>query len=111
MIKIEKLFRREDKDMSKKGKKDYSDFSNVRRMQNELIPEEFPEGGFGSSINKEEYVKVLLTNQIKNNMKSYLDKHLVLTLFMMNKETLAVKRNGKCNTPPFLLQSFLLITK
>src|SRR5699024_607354 len=53
-IKIEKLFRREDKDMSKKGKKDSSDFSNVRRMQNELIPEEFTEGGFGSSINKEE---------------------------------------------------------
>src|SRR5699024_10557163 len=57
MIKIEKLFRREDKDMSKKGKKDYSDFSNVRRMQNELIPEEFPEGGFGSSIKKEESVE------------------------------------------------------
>lgn len=31
--------------------KKYSDFSNVTQMKNELIPEEFPEGAFGSPIN------------------------------------------------------------
>ncbi|SFD94684.1 hypothetical protein SAMN05216238_10674 [Lentibacillus persicus] len=36
--------------MAKKRKKQYSDFSNVRNQQN-LIPEEFPEGPFGSDIN------------------------------------------------------------
>lgn len=36
---------------SKKDKKQYSDFSNVTNMQDELIPEEFPEGAFGSPIN------------------------------------------------------------
>lgn len=29
----------------------YSDFSNVNRMKNMLIPEEFPEGSLGSPIN------------------------------------------------------------
>jgi len=38
--------------MAKRGKKQYSDFSNVRNQQN-LIPEEFPEGPFGSDINEE----------------------------------------------------------
>ncbi|PAV28736.1 hypothetical protein CIL05_15770 [Virgibacillus profundi] len=42
--------------MARKGKNVYSDFSNVRNQRNELIPEEFPEGAFGSSINKEEPV-------------------------------------------------------
>ncbi|AIF44035.1 hypothetical protein [Virgibacillus sp. SK37] len=41
--------------MKKKDKK-YSDFSNVNRLRNELIPEEFPEGTYGSSIGKEEPV-------------------------------------------------------
>ncbi|MFD1851222.1 hypothetical protein [Oceanobacillus bengalensis] len=39
--------------MPKDRNKKYSDFSNVDRMKNELIPEEFPEGPFGSTINKE----------------------------------------------------------
>ncbi|HLR61351.1 MAG TPA: hypothetical protein VK097_02810 [Lentibacillus sp.] len=39
--------------MTKKRKKQYSDFSNVRNQQN-LIPEEFPEGPFGSEINDDE---------------------------------------------------------
>ncbi|WP_164668229.1 hypothetical protein [Virgibacillus doumboii] len=40
--------------MAKKKKKNYSDFSNVRSVQNNLIPEEFPEGPFGSTISDEE---------------------------------------------------------
>ncbi|MEC5424952.1 hypothetical protein QGM71_15805 [Virgibacillus sp. C22-A2] len=42
--------------MSNKDVKKYSDFSNVTNQRNLLIPEEFPEGAFGSSINKEEPV-------------------------------------------------------
>lgn len=42
--------------MPHKGKKDYSDFSNVKNMKNNLIPEEFPEGAFGSSIQKQQPV-------------------------------------------------------
>jgi len=34
----------------KKSRK-FSDFSNVKNMHDELIPEEFPEGSFGSPIN------------------------------------------------------------
>ncbi|MFB4169315.1 hypothetical protein [Virgibacillus sp. JSM 102003] len=41
--------------MSKKDKKKYSNFSNVNNQKN-LIPEEFPEGPFGSAINDEEPV-------------------------------------------------------
>lgn len=41
--------------MSKKDKKKYSNFSNVN-SQNNLIPEEFPEGPFGSAINDDEPV-------------------------------------------------------
>ena len=37
--------------MMKKDPKQYTDFSNVTNMGNELIPEEFPEGPFGSAIN------------------------------------------------------------
>src|SRR5699024_12679200 len=33
--------------MGKRDQKKFSDFSNVRSMKNELIPEEFPEGAFG----------------------------------------------------------------
>ncbi|TMN21264.1 hypothetical protein FH966_15760 [Lentibacillus cibarius] len=40
--------------MSKKDKVKYSDFSNVLSQRNNLIPEEFPEGPFGSEINDEE---------------------------------------------------------
>ena len=40
----------------KKGKKIYGNFSNVRNQKNELIPEEFPEGSFGSPIGEDEPV-------------------------------------------------------
>lgn len=33
-------------------KKDYSDFSNVKHSHDRLIPEEFPEGAFGSPVNE-----------------------------------------------------------
>lgn len=36
--------------MEKKDRNLYSDFSNVTNIDNELIPEEFPEGPFGSAI-------------------------------------------------------------
>ncbi|SHG42185.1 hypothetical protein [Ornithinibacillus halophilus] len=42
--------------MAKDDKKKFSDFSNVREQRNNLIPEEFPEGSFGSAINKDEPV-------------------------------------------------------
>ncbi|WP_163971562.1 hypothetical protein [Oceanobacillus halotolerans] len=42
--------------MSRKDEKRFSDFSNVNNVRNNLIPEEFPEGSFGSSINKDEPV-------------------------------------------------------
>lgn len=42
--------------MVKKDRKndgtDYADFSNVEKQRHQLIPEEFPEGALGSSINK-----------------------------------------------------------
>ncbi|WP_373893224.1 hypothetical protein ACUL41_06580 [Virgibacillus natechei] len=43
--------------MKKKEKKNYSDFSNVDRRRNTLIPEEYPEGPLGSAINKDEKVE------------------------------------------------------
>lgn len=42
--------------ISDKEKK-YSDFSNVQKMKNMIIPEEFPEGPFGSPINQEKLVE------------------------------------------------------
>lgn len=36
----------------KRTKKDYSDFSNVKKRRNYLIPEEFPEGSFGEDIDE-----------------------------------------------------------
>lgn len=36
--------------MTKEKSERYSNFSNVESMNNELIPEEFPEGSFGSPI-------------------------------------------------------------
>lgn len=44
--------------MVEMGKKEdkYSDFSNVNNRRNALIPEEFPEGAFGSTVNQEEPV-------------------------------------------------------
>ncbi|GGA76741.1 hypothetical protein [Ornithinibacillus halotolerans] len=43
--------------MGKKDKEKFSNFSNVEYQNNYLIPEEFPEGPFGSSINKEQAVE------------------------------------------------------
>ncbi|MFC2947161.1 hypothetical protein [Virgibacillus sediminis] len=43
--------------MPKKHNAKYSDFSTVDRVRNELIPEEFPEGPFGSAINEEQAVQ------------------------------------------------------
>lgn len=40
-----------------KRKKGYSNFSVVEKQQNYLIPEEFPEGPFGSIIGKDEPVQ------------------------------------------------------
>ncbi|MCQ6276550.1 cytosolic protein [Bacillus sp. V3B] len=38
--------------MDDKETKKYFNFSNVETMENTMIPEEFPEGPFGSSIRK-----------------------------------------------------------
>lgn len=43
--------------MTKKGEKGYSDFSNVKNRRNNLIPEEMPEGPYGSPINADEPVE------------------------------------------------------
>ncbi|MFD2629001.1 hypothetical protein [Oceanobacillus kapialis] len=42
--------------MPRKPKGKYSDFTNVRDQHKQLIPEEFPEGAFGSPINEAEPV-------------------------------------------------------
>ena len=36
--------------------KKYSDFTNVVKQRNQLIPEEFPEGAYGSEMNQDEKV-------------------------------------------------------
>lgn len=36
--------------MKKKKPKNFSDFTNVKNIHDDLIPEEFPEGPFGSPI-------------------------------------------------------------
>lgn len=43
--------------MSKEDAKKYSDFSNVEDMRNYLIPEQMPEGPYGSPINKDKLVQ------------------------------------------------------
>lgn len=43
-------------DLRKKKSKDFSDFENVKRNHDELIPEEFPEGAFGSPIHANQLV-------------------------------------------------------
>ncbi|MUV39178.1 hypothetical protein JNUCC1_03051 [Lentibacillus sp. JNUCC-1] len=40
--------------MKNKQNDRYSDFANVKSMRDELIPEEFPEGSFGSPIGQDE---------------------------------------------------------
>lgn len=52
-IKVE----RDDTFMERKDGRVYTDFSNVRSMRNELVPEEYPEGSFGSPINEDEPVE------------------------------------------------------
>jgi len=43
--------------MKRKSKKEkYSNMSNVEEIKNNLIPEEFPEGSFGSPINKDKLI-------------------------------------------------------
>jgi hypothetical protein len=42
--------------LKEKEPKDYSDFSNVRNIHEDLVPEEFPEGSFGSTVNAEQPV-------------------------------------------------------
>ncbi|MCK0472733.1 cytosolic protein [Halalkalibacter sp. APA_J-10(15)] len=39
-----------------KGQEDYSDFANVEAMRNFLVPEQTPEGPYGSPFNKEKPV-------------------------------------------------------
>jgi hypothetical protein len=43
--------------MNDEEQKDYFGFSNVETMKNTIIPEEFPEGPFGSPINKKNPVE------------------------------------------------------
>ena len=43
--------------MNEKDNKNYSDFSNVKNIHDDLIPEEFPEGSFGSPIEAESPVQ------------------------------------------------------
>ncbi|MFB4474332.1 hypothetical protein [Virgibacillus sp. SK37] len=59
--------------MPKDHNKKFSNFSNVEKMKNELIPEEFPEGSFGSAINKEETVSSKSTewNEGQKRMSAY----------------------------------------
>lgn len=42
--------------MSDKEKKNYSDFANVEAQRNYLVPEQLPEGAYGSPRNKHEPV-------------------------------------------------------
>lgn len=42
--------------LNDKKPKEFSDFSNVKNIHDDLIPEEFPEGPFGSPINTEQPV-------------------------------------------------------
>ncbi|HLR03683.1 MAG TPA: hypothetical protein VK111_13135 [Virgibacillus sp.] len=44
------------KHQSNKDKKRYSNLSNVDEIKNNLVPEEFPEGSFGSPINQDKMV-------------------------------------------------------
>lgn len=38
-------------------KEEYSDFANVEKQRNYLVPENFPEGPYGSPINKDKPVE------------------------------------------------------
>ncbi|MFC3041393.1 hypothetical protein ACFOGI_14185 [Virgibacillus xinjiangensis] len=43
--------------MPKKHNKKYSDFTTVDKVRNEIIPEEFPEGPFGSALQEDKAVE------------------------------------------------------
>jgi len=62
------------------GKNQYSDFSNVTNMRNQLIPEEFPEGSFGSPLNEEKPVQSKsspwLKGQHRDSAYIYPDKEI-----------------------------------
>lgn len=49
-------YRKDDLKLKEKEDKEFSDFSNVKHNEDNLIPEEFPEGAFGSPINAEQIV-------------------------------------------------------
>lgn len=42
--------------MGKRDERKYSDFSNVTNLRDDLIPEEYPEGSYGSPIGAEDPV-------------------------------------------------------
>lgn len=48
----------------------FSEISNVENMHDTLIPEEFPEGAFGSSINKHTKVESKSTEWEKGQQRS-----------------------------------------
>ncbi|RLL46515.1 hypothetical protein D8M04_04720 [Oceanobacillus piezotolerans] len=43
--------------MPKKHQRKFTNFEAIERSKNELIPEEFPEGAFGSPVNSKEPVE------------------------------------------------------
>lgn len=50
-----------DKVTDKDTRQEYSDLSNVETMRNFLIPEEFPDGSYGSSIRQDAPVELKST--------------------------------------------------
>ena len=79
-----------------KEEETYHDFSNVEKQRDYLIPEEFPEGPFGSAIaqdapvrikvphgRKGNDIKVPLIMKINRCTKTYLENILVLIRHMM----------------------------
>lgn len=64
--------------MKKKEKRKWRNFDNVEKQKNFIIPEEFPEGAFGSSHNKSETVRNKSTpwqeEQQQSSAFAYYDK-------------------------------------
>ncbi|WP_217588652.1 hypothetical protein [Lentibacillus saliphilus] len=64
--------------MNKRSHDRYSDFANVKKTRDALIPEEFPEGAFGSPIEQDEPVKSKSTpwedGQYRQSAFTYADK-------------------------------------
>lgn len=59
-----------DKEKGQKFDNRFSEISNVEKMHDTLIPEEFPEGPFGSAINKHEKVESKSTEWEKGQQRS-----------------------------------------